>query len=98
MTLAKPVDREQYARHTKNKMMMNPTAAASAAAAAAATVMPTMNPYAGYLNFQTLYQPFMVPNLNPLATQNIAAAGQQSQNIRYGEGQGHMFPVYNIMR
>ena len=79
MTLAKPVDRETYARHTRNKLMMNPTSATAAAAAVAS--IPTLNPYAQYLNLPTAlaYQPFVLPNVNPLSPQNFSTANHAQQ-------------------
>ena len=88
MTLAKPVDRETYARHTRNKLMMNPT---SATAAAAVASIPQLNPYAQYglsMNLPTAlaYQPFVLPNVNQLQPQNFSTAShvqqQQSPGMR----------------
>lgn len=84
MTLAKPVDRETYARHTRNKLLMNPSSAAAAVAQ-----MPTLNPYAAINPYATLYQPFVLPNVNPIASaaaQGIQTSAanvvQQTANIR----------------
>ncbi|XP_063685170.1 probable RNA-binding protein 46 isoform X9 [Bolinopsis microptera] len=88
VTLAKPVDRETYARHTRNKLMMNPT---SATAAAAVASIPQLNPYAQYglsMNLPTAlaYQPFVLPNVNQLQPQNFSTAShvqqQQSPGMR----------------
>ncbi|XP_063685163.1 APOBEC1 complementation factor-like isoform X3 [Bolinopsis microptera] len=99
VTLAKPVDRETYARHTRNKLMMNPT---SATAAAAVASIPQLNPYAQYglsMNLPTAlaYQPFVLPNVNQLQPQNFSTAShvqqQQSPGMRLLDNTGRGRPL-----
>ncbi|KAL5267218.1 hypothetical protein ACHWQZ_G004308 [Mnemiopsis leidyi] len=86
VTLAKPVDRETYARHTRNKLMMNPSSATAAAVAS----IPTLNPYAQYLNIPTAlaYQPFVLPNVSPLSPQNFSTANHAQQQTAGIRGRG----------
>ena len=63
--------------------MMNPSSATAAAVAS----IPTLNPYAQYLNIPTAlaYQPFVLPNVSPLSPQNFSTANhaqQQTAGIR----------------
>eukprot|EP00116_Pleurobrachia_bachei_P007825 sb/3468087/ len=76
VTLAKPVDRETYARHTRHKLMMNTNATI------ATTLAPTaINPYAPY-GIPTLYQQFVMPGVNTA----MSASGLPAPAAGTGQG------------